>query len=229
MKQLPLDILLGAQPDLDHFVQTDNEWVMQHLRLQVEAATPSPVPTYLWGGRGVGKTHLLKAIMHLAQSKGIGVGWMDASSDSSLPFDPAWQWVLMDDVHLYDTLQQHNAFNWLVQAIHPPLGQSHAVMVSGDVPPQQLALREDVRSRLSWGHVFEVRGLNDEMAAQVLKHRASAMGLRLTDELIAFILSRFSRNLASQLELLQALDVYALAQKRPITIPLLRDMMENME
>lgn len=229
MKQLPLDILLGAQPDLDHFVEADNALVMQHLRLQAQAHTPSPVPTYLWGGRGVGKTHLLKAILHMAQSKGMAVGWMDATSDPALPFDPQWRWVLMDDVHLYDTLQQHNAFNWLVQAIHPPMGQSHAVLASGDLPPSQLNLRDDVRSRLGWGHVFEVHGLNDEWAAQVLKHRASAMGLRLTDELVAFILSRFSRNLSSQLELLQALDAYALAQKRPITIPLLRDMMENME
>ena len=135
----------------------------------------------------------------------------------------------MDDVNLYDTLQQHNAFNWLVQAIHPSMGQTHAVMVSGDLPPSQLTLRDDVRSRLGWGHVFEIKGLNDESAAQVLKYRASAMGLKLSDELVAFILARFSRNLSSQLELLQALDAYALAQKRPITIPLLRDMMENME
>ncbi len=229
MKQLPLDILLGAQPDLDNFVEADNLLLMQHLRLQLEAEIPSPVPTYLWGGRGVGKTHLLKAIFHMAQDKGLGVGWMDASSDSSLAFDPKWRWVLMDDVNLYDTLQQHNAFNWLVQAIHPSMGQTHAVMVSGDLPPSQLTLRDDVRSRLGWGHVFEIKGLNDESAAQVLKHRASAMGLKLSDELVAFILARFSRNLSSQLELLQALDAYALAQKRPITIPLLRDMMENME
>ena len=67
-----------------------------------------------------------------------------------------------------------------------------------------------------------------QLQLNVLRHRAKAMGIRLTDELIAFILSRFSRNLSSQLELLHQLDAYALEQQRPITIPLLRSMMENM-
>jgi DnaA family protein len=228
MKQLALDILLGARPSLDNFVEGDNALLMQHLRLLTQAGQPSPVPTYVWGAHGVGKSHVLQAIEDLARSRGEGVGRFDADSAHSMPFDPTWRWVLMDDVHLYDTLQQHTAFNWLVQAIHPPLGQSHAVIACGDVPPAQLHLREDVRSRLSWGHVFEIKGLHDEAAADVLRHRAKAMGIRLTDELIAFILSRFSRNLSSQLELLHQLDAYALEQQRPITIPLLRSMMENM-
>ncbi|MEY4284030.1 MAG: DnaA regulatory inactivator Hda [Betaproteobacteria bacterium] len=229
MKQLALDILLGARPTLDNFVEGDNALLMQHVRLLTQTGQPSPVPTYVWGARGVGKTHVLKAIEALAQSRGERVGWLGASSAHSVAFDPQWRWILMDDVHLYDTLQQHTAFNWLVQAIHPPVGQSHVVIACGDLPPAQLHLREDVRSRLSWGHVFELQGLHDEAAADVLRHRAKAMGIRLTDELIAFILSRFSRNLSSQLELLQQLDAYALQQQRPITIPLLRSMMENME
>ena len=63
MKQLALDIGLATGPTLARFYAGPNEAALQHLRLAVgqgsSQATRSPVPTYLWGEAGSGKSHLL--------------------------------------------------------------------------------------------------------------------------------------------------------------------------
>jgi len=63
-------------------------------------------------------------------------------------FNEAWVEVLMDDVHLYTAEKQHAAFNWFVNAMKPSTGAQRWVLAAGDVPPAQLQLREDLRTRL---------------------------------------------------------------------------------
>jgi DnaA family protein len=227
MTQLALDIQLGSPPSLENFVTGENALVLQHLRLLTQSANPSPVPTYFWGMSGSGKTHLLQAVRALAQSRGEAVAWLDTTVKQPVAFDARWRWVLLDDVDRYDTLQQHAAFSWLAQAINPPAGEVHTVVACGEVSPAHLPLREDLRTRLGWGHIHEVKALNDEAMSEVLQAHAQTMGLKLSPDVITYILSRFSRNLRSLLELLVRLDAYALQHQRAVTIPLLRDMMEN--
>jgi DnaA family protein len=61
MKQIALDIGLAAAPSFINFFAGPNEAALKHLQLWAGSPTRSPVPTYLWGASGSGKTHLLKA------------------------------------------------------------------------------------------------------------------------------------------------------------------------
>ena len=89
-------------------------------------------------------------------------------------------------------------------------------------------MREDLRTRLAWGHVFQLQVLSELERRSVLRQQADARGLFLSDEVMDFLLHRFSRDLASLIHWLDQLDRYALQTKRAITVPLLRQMMEQL-
>lgn len=227
MKQIALDIGLTTGPTLKSFFSGPNEAAFNHLQLwaarKPSAPARSPVPTYLWGNTGSGKTHLLKAMREALREQGATVGWLDASLQEPPEFDEDWACVMMDEVQLYSPVQQHAAFNWFVNA------QTHQlqVLAAGDLPPADLKLREDLRTRLGWGHVFQLHALSDPERRAVLRQAADARGIFLGDEVMDYILTRFSRDLGSLMELLNQVDGYALQTKRGITIPLIKSMMEN--
>ena len=231
MKQLALDIGLAPAPTLSRFFAGPNEAVLQHLRLAVESgsggALRSPVPVYLWGEGGCGKTHLLKAVREALREQGLRVGWMEAATASPPAFDEDWAAVLLDEVHLYSTEQQAMAFNWFVNATSPATGTPRWVLAAGNLPPADLPLRDDLRSRMGWGHVFQLHLLSEADRRAVLRQEADARGVFLGDDVMDYMLKRFSRDLGSLMQLLDQLDRFALREKRAITIPLLKTMLES--
>lgn len=122
MKQMALDIGLHSVPSLESFFAGPNSAALHHLKLWTAAQMPSPVPTYLWGESGSGKSHLLKAALAALKSHGLSIGWLDAQTSLHVPFDESWTAVLMDDVHLFNLEQQAMAFNWFVNALTPKTG-----------------------------------------------------------------------------------------------------------
>ena len=100
MKQLTLDIGLARGPSLASFMAGPNEAAWKHLQLWAGSPTRSPVPTYLWGAAGSGKTHLLQAVQAALREQGALVGWLDPSLAEPPGFDEDWAVVLMEDVHL---------------------------------------------------------------------------------------------------------------------------------
>jgi DnaA family protein len=223
MKQIALDIGLARGPTLSSFCAGPNEAAFKHLQLWAGNPTRSPVPTYLWGPSGSGKTHLLKAVAETLREQGATAGWLDASIHEPPAFNENWAVVLMDDVHLYTAVQQHAAFNWFVNAQTLQRG----VVAAGALPPADLPLREDLRTRLGWGHVFHLQVLSESERRAVLRQAADTRGVMLSDEVLDYMLHRFSRDLGSLMELLTQLDGYALQTQRAITIPLIRSMLEN--
>ena len=209
MKQLALDIGLCSGPTLQNFCHGPNQSALKHLALWVgektTAATGSPVPTYLWGPSGSGKTHLLKAVREALREQGAVVGWLDGTQAEPEPYRDDWAAILLDDVHLYSPVQQHAAFTWFVNA----QGHQRWVLGSGDAPPASLQVLSEPERR------------------SVLRQAADARGVFLSDEVMDFMLTRFSRDLGSLMELLDAIDGYALQSKKSITVPLIKSMMEN--
>ncbi len=228
MKQLVLDMGVAQGPSLANFCVGPNAAALEHLTLWLGqpasgVALRSPVPTYLWGGAGSGKTHLLRAVQSALVGQGERVGWLDASMAELPEFDERWSVVLMDDVHAFNTAQQHTAFNWFVNA------QTHqrAVLAAGSMPPADLKLRDDLRTRLGWGHLFALQALDEPQRRAVLRASADARGIALSDEVMDFMLTRFSRDLGHLMELLNLMDGYALQTQRAITIPLIKTMMDQ--
>ena len=138
-------------------------------------------------------------------------------------FDGSWSAVMLDQVHDFDANQQQAAFNWFVNA----QTLQRAVLAAGDLPPADLVLRDDLRTRLGWGLVFALQPPDDAQRRAVLRSSAETRGMALSDEVLDFMLTRFSRDLASLMELLNLMDSYALQTQRTITIPLIKSMLDH--
>lgn len=228
MKQLALDIGLAPGPTLERFFPGPNTDALQHLAQAVAASSASaPVPTYLWGESGSGKTHLLQAVREALREQGASVGWRDAHSKYAPTFDEKWSAVILDDVHLYSNSQQNVAFNWFINAMSPANGVQRWVLAAGALPPADLPLREDLRSRMGWGNVFHLQMLGEAPLRAVLRQQADARGMHLGDDVTDYMLKRFSRDLGSLMALLDRLDRHALRTQRALTIPLLKDMLDS--
>ena len=227
MKQIALDIGLASGPSLRNFLAGPNLAALEHLVLWSGYDKRSPVPTYLWGESGSGKSHLLRAVFAQLQEQGSPVGWLDANIAEPQAFQENWRVVLLDDVHLYNLAQQHTAFNWFVNALTPTSGSPRWVLAAGALPPADLKLRDDLRTRLGWGHVYALQVLSESERRAVLRQNADERGIFLSDEVMDFMLNRFSRDLGNLVQLLDQLDGYALQTQRAITIPLLKSMLED--
>jgi DnaA family protein len=195
MQQLPLGISAPADPAFDNFVAGRNAEVLARVRDLAQGALAERI-VYVWGEEGSGRTHLLRAAMHANQSL-----------------------VVVDDVQLLDAEGQHALF----VAINDARDGGPAVLVSGNGPPAQLALREDLRTRLAWGLVYQLVPLGDEDKARHLKAVAATRGLQLSDDIVAYLLTRLPRDMRSLQSIMEVLDRYSLIRKRPLTLPLVRE------
>ena len=74
--------------------------------------------------------------------------------------------------------------------------------------------------------IYQVHELVDEEKIAALSHAALARGLTLSSGVLPYLITHFSRDMRSQSAMLDALDQYSLETKRPITLPLLRDLLE---
>jgi DnaA family protein len=101
------------------------------------------------------------------------------------------------------------------------------IAAAGALPPVDLPVREDLRTRLGWGHVFALLPLPDADARAALRREADRRGIFLSDDVMDYLLTRFARDLKHLMALLDQLDGYALAQQRAVTIPLLKKMLSE--
>jgi DnaA family protein len=83
-----------------------------------------------------------------------------------------------------------------------------------------------VVTRLGWGLVFQVHGLSDEEKIEALQSHAAARGFELAPGVANYLLRHWRRDLPSLLAALEALDRYSLETKRPVTVPLLRELLQ---
>jgi DnaA family protein len=222
LKQIPLAI--GSPPifTFENFLPGANSAALAHLQA-LRSAGPGAPPVFLWGGGGSGKTHVLRAMAQDWQAAGAQVAWYDA--DTRLPWELPSQpsLLLLDDCDRFDAGQQHAAFALFVEAATHGL----AVVASGNAPPVDLALREDLRTRLGWGPTFALQPLSDAETRAALRREADRRGILLGDEVIDYLLNRFARDLKNLMRLLDQLDQFALAAKRAVTVPLLRQMLAD--
>jgi DnaA-homolog protein len=219
MKQIPLPIVSAAQPDFDNFVAGANAAALAHAR---ELVLPG-APLYLWGPPGSGKTHLLRALAWRCQQAGQSVGWFDATDPLPWVLAPHWTLLVFDRCDLMAPAAQHAAFTMFVDATTHGL----QVAAAGRLPPVDLPLRDDLRTRLAWGHVFEMHTASDTDARAVLRREADRRGTFLPDDVLDHLLLHFPRDLGHLMQLIERLDDYAQSYQRRLTVPLLREMLHN--
>ncbi|WP_208278672.1 DnaA regulatory inactivator Hda [Massilia oculi] len=216
MKQLVLD--LGAEPaqSLDTFQVGANAEMAHLMHLFAERSSREHF-AYLWGDTGAGKTHLLQGLAASPASRYIAA---DAPAADFL-HAPEVTLYLLDDCDRLSPQRQIDAF-----ALFNQIREHGAYMVcTGPVPPAVLQVREDLRTRMGWGLVYQIHGLSDDQKIEALTHAAEARGLTLSASVLPYLLSHFKRDMRSLSTMLDALDQYSLETQRPVTLPLLRDLL----
>ena len=217
MKQIPLAIGIEAANSFDNFLPGANALAVAHL----QALGPPSAPVYLWGPSGSGKTHLLQALVLQYQQQGAQAGWFNADDPAPWMFDESWALIVIDRCDELQPDPQHAAFTLFVEATT----RGVPIMAAGRLPPVDLPLREDLRTRLGWGHVFALQPLNETEMRAALRREADRRGVFLSDEVMSYLLTRFARDLKHLMAQLDRLDEFALANKRAITVPLLKQML----
>jgi DnaA family protein len=217
MRQIPLPIAALPAPAFDNFMPGANAPALAHL----EGLSAPAAPVYLWGVSGSGKTHLMQALVHRYADQGLRAGWFSAADAAPWPSDEAWALIAIDDCDALDADQQHAAFSLFVDAATRGI----PLIAAGRVPPVDLAVREDLRTRLGWGHVFAIQPLGEPEARAALRREADRRMLFFSDDVMDYLLTRFARDLKHLMALLDRLDEFSLSTKRAITVPLLKKML----
>ncbi|HQR03698.1 MAG: DnaA regulatory inactivator Hda [Proteobacteria bacterium] len=221
MTPLQRQLLLGLRPDqprtLENFVAGRNGELLRGLaRLTVPENTGS---YYLWGPPGCGRSHLLAAVTRLARRPAV------LSSADELGHTWTWQpgsLLAVDDVHTLNDDGQATLFRAFIAARNEGL----SLLLSGPVPPLELTLREDLRTRIGQCLIYEIQPLSDTEKAATLAQHARERGMALDEAIVPWLLRHGRRDLPSLLATLDALDHASLELKRPPTLPLLREVLQ---
>ncbi len=220
MKQLLLDIQPASPPTLENFVVGGNDELLQVLR-NLDKRDFSQRSLTLWGEAGSGKTHLLRALVANAHGYGLRAAYLDAPQAAQIVEQQA-ELISLDNVQFLDESAQIALFNLFNQF----RDQGKLLVVASDVAPAQLTVRDDLKTRLAWGLVYQVSGLTDLEKIQALKSHALERGMRLPEGVVEYCLRHLRRDLPTLMATLDALDEWSLTTKKPITIAMVRGLVQ---
>lgn len=214
-QQLLPGIAAAPAPTLDNFVAGRNGELVETLRsLAIGAARERFF--YLWGEDGSGKSHLLQAAAAAARQHGINAICAHTPAECG-----DFQLVAFDDADRLDETAQIELFN-LYNRLREGGG---CLLAAGALPPAQLSVRPDLATRLGWGLVFRVQTLSDEEKAAALAAHARERGFALPTEVSGYLLRHWRRDLPSLMAVLEELDRYSIERRRPVSVPLLKELL----
>jgi DnaA family protein len=226
VKQLILDLRPDCPPTLENFVPGGNAELLENLTRLAAARPGQPCAhLYLWGSPGSGRSHLLRATVARALDSGRPAFFLSAEEVAErLPEDEN-ALLAVDDADRLSPDAQIALFN----AFNRASANAQSLLLSGPVAPKGLApgLREDLRTRIGQSLIFEVRPLDDATRDAILHSLAAQRGLRLTGEVAGFLLTHARRDPPGMAAALDALNAASLEHKRPVTLPLLRELMRQ--
>jgi DnaA family protein len=219
LDQLVLDFSTSPLPQFDSFIAERNREVIAALTHPGEERF-----VYLWGEPGSGKTHLLQAWIAHAEALGRASVYFDARHDRLPEFAREASFIAVDHVDELtpdDQITLFSIYNSLKES-----GEGRLLM-AGRQPPMQLALRDDLRTRIGWGLVFEVKPLSDDDKIAALARHAANRQLAIPHDVFRYLLTHWRRDLSSLVEMIDLLDRYSLALRRPITVPLVKNILQT--
>ncbi|MFV2056748.1 MAG: DnaA regulatory inactivator Hda [Thiohalomonadales bacterium] len=226
-QQQILDITLKTQSNLDNFVVGDNQELVDTLSKILMSADENMM--YIWGESGVGKTHLLHGLCQLSRLQRQSIAYIPMSLPEiniqylqSLENVPI---ICIDDIHLIASKPDWQlAYFHLYNQIRD---RGHKLLVSANAPPSRIDIAlSDLRTRFAWGLVYQVQGLDDRGKSMALKQQAHARGFELSDQVIQYLLSHYSRDTHFLFSILNKLDQASMAAQRKITIPFVKKILD---
>jgi len=217
--QLTFELLEDAPPSFANFLPGANVEAIAHLAAFARGEL-SETSVTMWGAPGSGKSHLVAAVLGAASGRLLHLDAEDG--DGGFDGMPAGSVVAVEDVDRLDPAAQARLFT-LFNACR---ARGVRLLTTSRVPPAQAALRDDLRTRLGWGLVLELKALADADKPAALAAYAVEHGFRLPPDVIGFLLSHLRRDMSTLVAMVRALDRHSLATKRPITVPLVRELLQ---
>jgi DnaA family protein len=222
VKQLAFDLVAPPAPTLENFIAGElNLELLQRLR-QLARAPAAERIVYVWGAPASGRSHLLRGALVQLERDGLHVAYYEAPGSVMTDFEEIGA-AAVDDIHKFDDAGQSALFN----LYNRQRENGGVFLATGNAPPSALRLRTDLATRLAWGLVYEVHALSDAEKLRALTQHAAARGFELPPEVAQYLLSHVRRDMRTLTAMIDALDRYGLQAKRPITLPLLRQMLNH--
>jgi DnaA family protein len=228
--QLPLGIQLQDSSVFDSFMPGRNQLVIDRL-LAVASGERTPTCIWLHGAAGAGKTHLLQAVCARAGNDGRSAAYLPLSEVIELGGEMLAGFgelavVTLDDAQL---IAGRDGWERALFRLHQELDERGGrMLVSGTMPPAALPFRlRDLASRLNGGLVLTLQSLDEAEQIAALQLRAQLRGLELPEETAQFMLRRLPRDMSNLYAFLDELDQASLAAQRRLTVPFVREVLEQ--
>ena len=223
-EQLVFDLAAPEPPSFANFLPGANAEALASLNA-LATGTLGETGIMLWGAAGAGKTHLLRAAVAEASMRGRVAVYVGDADDLASRGDPleGHALVAVDAIDTGGPATQARLFT-LFNALRDRGGH---LLVAARSPLAALAVREDLRTRLGWGLVYEITPLADPEKPAALAAYARARGFRLADDVIDYLLAHARRDMPALLRTLAALDRHSLATKRPISVAMLKSWLQQ--
>jgi DnaA family protein len=219
-QQMLLDLKPEQPPTLENFVIGTNAELVE--RLRGLGGTGNFEALYLWGDPGCGKSHLLAATAANAQSRRPVVHLQAVDAGAELSLAPG-SLLVIDDIQQLGAEAQVALF----RAFNAARFLGLALLLAGNEPPLRLELREDLRTRIGQTLIYEIQSLSDDEKVAALRRHAIERGMLMDPGVVHYLLRHGRRDLPSLMAMLNSLDRASLEQKRPPTLPLLRELMQT--
>lgn len=229
MKQLALPIQLDQRATFENYIPGRNSTVVQ--QLQSLPGSDDELQIYLWSNTANGKSHLLQSLCMQAVQQGSQMMYLPlsllASADADI-FENLEQFplVCLDDIDSIcsDPIWAERLFH-LINRLR---NAGSKLAMTADQPPASLQIPlKDLKSRLGWGPVYQLKPLTDDDLEQFLIQRASGQGLTFPAEVVTYLIRHTQRDLAAMIKLVDKIDQEALAQQRRVTVPFVRSVLPS--
>ena len=244
VRQPETESRLNAKYSFDSFViGSSNRFAHAAAVAVAEAPAKAYNPLFIYGGSGLGKTHLLHAIGHYAQHlyKGIRVRYVSSeeftndfinaiANNRGAEFQARYREIdilLIDDIQFLqgkDSTQE--AFFHTFNTLHD---HNKQVVVTSDLPPKQLTGFEDrMRSRFEWGLTTDVQAPDLETRIAILRKKAASESIDIGDDVVEYMASKVSSNIRELEGALIRVTAFANLNKTAPDMPLVQTVMKDL-